>query len=61
MIKQGNDSVIARLDLSAMPDLIKVLSANKASLDECAALREKYGDDPKHWLPIFCGWENDDA
>lgn len=61
LIKQGNDSVIARLDLSAMPDLIKVLSANKASLDECAALREKYGDDPKHWLPIFCGWENDDA
>ncbi|MDM7852979.1 MULTISPECIES: VirB4 family type IV secretion/conjugal transfer ATPase [Pseudochrobactrum] len=58
LIKQGNDSVIARLDLSKMPDLIKVLSANKATLDECTALREKVGNDPKHWLPIFCDWEN---
>lgn len=61
LIKQGNDSVISRLDLSGMPDLIKVLSANKTTLDECDALRDKHGNDPKHWLPIFCNWENDDA
>ncbi len=57
LIKHGNDSVIARLDLSAMPDLVKVLSGRKETIEECAALREIYGDDPAGWLPEFCGWE----
>jgi type IV secretion system protein VirB4 len=57
LIKHGNDSVIARLDLSAMPDLVKVLSGRKETVEECAALRAQYGDDPKDWLPHFCGWE----
>ncbi|MGH0348172.1 VirB4 family type IV secretion/conjugal transfer ATPase [Sinorhizobium meliloti] len=57
LIKHGNDSVIARLDLSAMPDLVKVLSGRKETVEECAALREQYGDDPENWLAEFCGWE----
>ena len=57
LIKHGNDSVIARLDLSAMPDLVTVLSGRKETVEECAALRAQYGDDPKDWLPHFCGWE----
>lgn len=61
LIKHGSDSVIARLDLSSMPDMIKVLSGTKSTVDECAALRERYGDDPAKWLPIFCGWEAADA
>ncbi len=56
LIKHGNDSVIARLDLSAMPDLVKVLSGRKETVEECAVLRERLGDDPQDWLPIFCGW-----
>ncbi|KAB1082611.1 VirB4 family type IV secretion/conjugal transfer ATPase [Neorhizobium galegae] len=57
LIKHGNDSVIARLDLSTMPDLVKVLSGTKKTIEECAALREKYGDEPENWLAEFCGWE----
>ncbi|UVC19315.1 VirB4 family type IV secretion/conjugal transfer ATPase [Mesorhizobium onobrychidis] len=57
LIKHGNDSVIARLDLSTMPEVVKVLSGNKKTIEECAALREKYGDEPEHWLAEFCGWE----
>lgn len=57
LIKHGNDSVIARLDLSTMPELVKVLSGNKKTIEECAALREKYGDEPERWLAEFCGWE----
>ncbi|WP_064697184.1 VirB4 family type IV secretion/conjugal transfer ATPase [Rhizobium aegyptiacum] len=57
LVKHGNDSVIARLDLSAMPDLVKVLSGRKETVEECAALREKYGDEPEKWLAEFCGWE----
>ncbi|HEV2501784.1 MAG TPA: VirB4 family type IV secretion/conjugal transfer ATPase [Mesorhizobium sp.] len=57
LIKHGNDSVIARLDLSAMPDLVKVLSGRKETIEECEALRARHGDEPEHWLAKFCGWE----
>ncbi|MBY3101276.1 VirB4 family type IV secretion/conjugal transfer ATPase [Rhizobium laguerreae] len=57
LIKHGNDSVIARLDLGTMPDVIKVLSGRKETIEECARLREEFGDDPSAWLPRFCGWE----
>ncbi|MFS8056319.1 VirB4 family type IV secretion/conjugal transfer ATPase [Rhizobium sp. BR 317] len=56
LIKHGNDSVIARLDLSSMPDLIKVLSGRKETVEECARLRDQHGDDPAGWLAEFCGW-----
>lgn len=56
LVKHGNDSVIARLDLSNMPDLVKVLSGRKETVEECAALRERFGDDPQNWLPVFCNW-----
>lgn len=57
LIKHGNDSVIARLDLGSMPDLIKVLSGRKETIEECARLRQSLGDDPAAWLAKFCGWE----
>lgn len=56
LIKHGNDSVIARLDLSAMPDIVKVLSGRKDTVEACAALRARLGEDPAAWLPEFCGW-----
>lgn len=57
LVKHGNDSVIARLDLGGMPDLIKVLSGRKETVEECARLRNLHGDDPAGWLAEFCGWE----
>ena len=56
LIKHGNDSVIARLDLSAMPDIVKVLSGRKDTIETCAALRARLGEDPGAWLSEFCGW-----
>ncbi|TNM65305.1 VirB4 family type IV secretion/conjugal transfer ATPase [Aliirhizobium smilacinae] len=58
LIKHGTDSVIAKLDLSGMPGLIKVLSGRKANLEEFDALRAEFGDEPKNWLSRFCGSEN---
>jgi type IV secretion system protein VirB4 len=58
LVKHGNDSVVARLDLSSMPDLIKVLSGRKETIEECSRLREAHGDDPSAWLSKFCGWED---
>ncbi|RTM10862.1 MAG: VirB4 family type IV secretion/conjugal transfer ATPase [Hyphomicrobiales bacterium] len=56
LVKHGNDSVIARLDLSAMPDIVKVLSGRKDTIEACAALRTRLGEDPAAWLPELCGW-----
>ena len=56
LIKHDHDLVIARLDLSNMLDVVKVLSGNVESVIELEELRARVGDDPKIWLPIFCGW-----
>jgi type IV secretion system protein VirB4 len=55
LIKSGRDSVIARLDLSSMPDLIRVLSGRAETVAECERLRALHGDDPADWLPCFLG------
>ena len=57
LIKHGRDSVVARLNLSGMPDLIKVLSGRTETVAELEVLRAKVGDDPAAWLPIFVGRE----
>jgi len=52
LIKHGNDSVIARLDLSGMDDFINVLSGrteNVAILDKLRAINPN----PDIWLPQF--------
>ncbi|MCP3477907.1 VirB4 family type IV secretion system protein (plasmid) [Bradyrhizobium sp. CCGUVB1N3] len=55
LIKHGRDSVVARLNLSGMPDLIKVLSGRTETVAELEQLRSCVGDDPNVWLPIFMG------
>ncbi len=55
LIKHGGDSVIAKLDLASMPDLIKVLSGRTETVAELHALIARVGSDPKDWLPIFTG------
>jgi type IV secretion system protein VirB4 len=57
LIKHDQDSVIARLDLGALPDLVKVLSGNVETVAECEHVRAEFGDDPQKWLPPFCGWK----
>jgi type IV secretion system protein VirB4 len=59
LIKHASDSIIARLDLSKMPDIVKVLSGRTETVREARALRERYGNDPADWLPYFCGWKRE--
>ena len=59
LVKHDSDSIVARLDLSAMPDLIKVLSSTETNIKECERLRETYGEEPEAWLPYLCGWESE--
>ena len=46
LVKHDQDSVIARLDLSDMLDIVKVLSGNVDTVQECEELRARVGDDP---------------
>jgi type IV secretion system protein VirB4 len=55
LIKHGRDSVVAKLNLSGMPDIIKVLSGRTETVAELETLRARVGDDPNVWLPIFMG------
>jgi type IV secretion system protein VirB4 len=53
VIKHGTDSVVARLNLDGMDDVLTVLSGREASVRRLDALRAEYGDDPAIWLPLL--------
>jgi type IV secretion system protein VirB4 len=55
LIKHASDSVVARLNLGAAPEIIKVLSGRAETVAELTRLRSEVGDDPAAWLPRFMG------
>ena len=55
LIKHGRDSVVARLNLAGMPDLIKVLSGRTETVAELDTLRARLGENPDVRLPVFMG------
>jgi type IV secretion system protein VirB4 len=50
LVKHGNDSVIARLDLGGLDRILTVLSGREASVRVLDGLRAEVGDDPADWL-----------
>lgn len=53
LVKQGVNSVIARVDLTGMSDLINVLSGRADTVILLDEVRKEYGDDPEVWIPVF--------
>jgi type IV secretion system protein VirB4 len=53
LVKQDNDGVIARIDLSGMDETIRVLSARAETAILMDEIIDEVGDDPDDWLPIF--------
>jgi type IV secretion system protein VirB4 len=53
LIRHANHSVVVRLDLSSMPELLTVLSGREASVRRLDAIRKNVGDDPAHWYPLL--------
>jgi type IV secretion system protein VirB4 len=51
LIKQGNSSVVARLDMSGMDDMITVLSGREKNVRHMDELRQSTGDNIAQWLP----------
>ncbi|ESQ87184.1 type VI secretion protein [Asticcacaulis sp. AC460] len=55
LVKHGNHSVVARLDLSSMPDVLTVLSGRESTVRQLDELRAQYGDDPHDWWQPLIG------
>lgn len=53
LVKQDNDGVIARIDLSGMDELIRVLSGRVDTVLLLEEIIKEVGDNPNDWLPIF--------
>ncbi len=53
LIKQGVDAVVAKISLDGMTDIINVLSSRVETVLLLDRIREKYGNDPEKWLPVF--------
>jgi type IV secretion system protein VirB4 len=53
LIKQGNVSVVAELDLAGYGDELAVLSGTTALVEFCGQAREIAGENPDAWLPVF--------
>jgi type IV secretion system protein VirB4 len=50
LIKHGNDSVIARLNLSGEHDLLTILSGRERTVRLLDKLRQIHGDTPENWM-----------
>jgi type IV secretion system protein VirB4 len=55
LVKRGDHSVVARLDLSGLTGELAVLAGTERTVRRLDALREQVGDAPDAWLPSFMG------
>jgi type IV secretion system protein VirB4 len=51
LIKHGNDSVVARLNLTGEKDILTVLSGRERTVRLLDQIRLETGDNPEDWLP----------
>jgi len=55
LVRHANHSVVIRLDLSGMDEMLMVLSGREASVRRLDRLRETVGDAPAAWYPLLTG------
>jgi len=55
LIRQSDSSVVVRLDLSGMPEVLTLLSGREGTVRRLDALRQAYGDAPAAWYPALTG------
>lgn len=53
LVKKGKESVMVRMDLSGMNDMLSVLSSSIDNVHIVDEIIEEVGNDPQVWLPIF--------
>jgi type IV secretion system protein VirB4 len=55
LVRQPDASVVVRLDLSNMPEVLTVLSGRESIVRRLDSLRATYGDDPAAWFETLTG------
>ncbi len=55
LIRRANHSVVARLDLSGMPEMLTVLSGRESTVRKLDGLRAQGGDNPATWYQALTG------
>lgn len=53
LIKKGTESIMAKLNLAGMNDMLSVLSSSADNVKVCRESIEEFGTDPQIWLPHF--------
>lgn len=53
LLKKGAESVVVKMDLSGMEDMLSVLSASLDNVEIMHSVIDEVGDDPAVWLPLF--------
>jgi type IV secretion system protein VirB4 len=53
ILKQDSNAVVTRINLKGMTDVVNVLSGRVDTVLLLDKIRERVGDDPADWLPIF--------
>ena len=53
LVKQGQNAVVCELDLHGFEDELAVLSGTTANTLLAEDIRQRVGDDPADWLPVF--------
>ncbi len=63
LIRQADASVVVRLDLAGMPEVLTVLSGRESTVRKLDTLRESHGDAPAVWYPALTGqpWSQDEG
>lgn len=55
LVRHANHSVVARLDLGGMPDMLTVLSGRESTVRRLDRIRADVGDQPSRWYPLLVG------
>ena len=53
LVRHGNESVIAKLDLSGLDQFVSVLSGRTETVRMAEDIMNEHGTDPDIWLPLF--------
>jgi type IV secretion system protein VirB4 len=53
LLKKGAESVVVKMDLSGMEDMLSVLSASLDNVEVMHAVIDEFGPEPANWLPPF--------
>jgi type IV secretion system protein VirB4 len=63
LVRQSDASVVVRLDLGGMPEVLAVLSGRESTVRRLDALRARFGDAPADWYPELTGeaWPGEDG